>query len=105
MLKIRLQRIGRKHEPVFRLVVIDSHEGPKSGKVIENLGTYDSRRSQKAVIEEDRIKHWLEKGAKLSDTAHNMLVARRVILSPKRKILSKKSTELKPQEGETPAKK
>ncbi|MFZ2523132.1 MAG: 30S ribosomal protein S16 [Minisyncoccia bacterium] len=44
MLKIRLQRVGRKHEPVFRLVLTDSKNSTKSGKYLENLGNYDARR-------------------------------------------------------------
>jgi len=37
MLKIRLQRIGRKNEAAFRLVVTDSKNGPQSGKFLEIL--------------------------------------------------------------------
>ena len=57
MLKIRLQRVGRKHEPVFRVVLTDSKNGPKSGKYLEMLGTYDTRDSKRQIVNEERSKH------------------------------------------------
>jgi small subunit ribosomal protein S16 len=80
MLKIRLQRVGRKHEPSFRLVLTDSKNGPKSGKYQEVLGWYDVRRDNKAEqFDVARIKHWMSKGAKVSDTVHNFLVEKKII--------------------------
>jgi len=55
MLMIRLQRVGRKHEPVFRLVLTDSKNGPKSGKFLEILGSYDTRRKDDAVFKIEKI--------------------------------------------------
>ncbi|MCD8494913.1 MAG: 30S ribosomal protein S16 [Candidatus Pacebacteria bacterium] len=43
MLKIRLQRIGRRNQPYYRLVVTDSRFGPKSGRFIEVIGSYDPK--------------------------------------------------------------
>jgi ribosomal protein S16 len=37
MLKIRLQRVGRKHEPTFRVVLTDSQNSTKSGRMLEIL--------------------------------------------------------------------
>lgn len=79
MLKIRLQRIGRKHEPVFRLVLTDSKNSTKSGKFLEILGNYDARRGEKAVINTEKVTYWMSKGAQVSDTVHNMLVSGKVI--------------------------
>jgi small subunit ribosomal protein S16 len=90
MLMVRLQRVGRKHEPVFRLVLTDSKNGPKSGKFLEILGNFDARRSEKAEFKIDRVKHWMENGAKLSDTVHNLLVERKVIDGKKVNVLPKK---------------
>ncbi|MEK7552190.1 MAG: 30S ribosomal protein S16 [Patescibacteria group bacterium] len=107
MLKIRLQRIGRKHEPVFRLVVTESQNGPKSGNSLEVLGSFDSRRAEKAEFNVERIGYWMKQGAKVSDTIHNLLVARKVIAGkkvnalPKKKPIKKEGEEKK--EGtETP---
>ena len=79
MLKIRLQRVGRKHEPKFRLVLTDSKNSTKSGKFLEILGNYDSRHGEDSVFQEDRIKYWVSQGAKASDTVHNLLISKKVI--------------------------
>ena len=55
MLMIRLQRVGRKHEPVFRLVLTDSKNSTKSGRFLEVLGSY-SPKSNSCEIKTDRIK-------------------------------------------------
>ena len=95
MLKIRLQRIGRKHEPAFRLVITDSKNSPKSGKSLEILGFYDGRRGEKAEFDAERIKYWISKGAKVSETVHNMLVGRKVIDGKKINVLSRKTPIVK----------
>ncbi|KKQ77343.1 MAG: 30S ribosomal protein S16 [Candidatus Zambryskibacteria bacterium RIFCSPHIGHO2_01_FULL_39_63] len=91
MLMVRLQRVGRKHEPVFRLVLTDSKNGPKSGKFLEILGSYDARRGEKAEFKTERVKHWIANGAKLSDTVHNIFVERKIIAGKKINVLPKKS--------------
>lgn len=88
---IRLQRVGRKHEPVFRLVLTDSKNGPKSGKFLEILGNFDARHSDKATFKSNDIKNWISKGAKLSDTVHNLLIERKIIEGKKINNLPKKS--------------
>ena len=101
MLMIRLQRVGRKHEPTFRLVLTDSKNGPKSGKYLEVLGSYDPRRENKIEqFKVEKIKHWMSKGAKLSDTVHNFLVTKKVISGKKINALPKKKPIVKPKEGE-----
>ena len=64
MLKIRLQRIGRKNDPSFRVVLTDSKNSTKSGKFLEVLGTYDPKTKNKNLVAE-RIMHWIKEGAKL----------------------------------------
>lgn len=90
MLKIRLQRIGRKNEAAFRLVVTDSKNGPQSGKFLEILGS-QTLKSDTVTLKNDRILHWIKNGAQVSDTAHNMLVKHKVIEGKKKNVLSKKS--------------
>ena len=101
MLMIRLQRVGRKHEPVFRLVLTDSKNGPKSGKFLEILGSYDTRRKDDAVFKKEKIKHWISKGAKLSDTVHNFLVDKKFIDGKKINVLSKKTPIIKEKDEAT----
>lgn len=101
MLMVRLQRVGRKHEPVFRLVLTDSKNGPKSGKFLEILGSMDMRRADAAVFKSDRVKHWLAQGAKLSDTVHNLFVDKKIIEGKKINVLPKK-TAIKSEVVEEP---
>lgn len=98
MLKIRLKRVGRKHDPSFRLVVVESTRGPKSGDYIENLGSYDARANSKNINTE-RVSHWLSVGARPSETAHNLLVDAGIIDGKKLNVLPKKSPIKKEGDG------
>jgi len=82
MLIIRLQRVGRKNDPNFRLVVVESKRAAKSGNFLEILGSYDPRK-KKIELKNEAIKSWLLKGAQVSDTAHNLLVNAKIIESAK----------------------
>ena len=96
MLAIRLQRVGRKHEPKFRVVLTDSKNGPKSGKFLEVLGSYDARiKNDIKQLKIDRIKELMTTGAKLSDTLHNFLVNEKVIAGKKVNKLPKKTATKK----------
>ncbi len=90
MLKIRLQRIGRKNEAAFRLVVTDSKNGPQSGKFLEILGSY-TLKNDAVVIKKERVSHWMTNGAQVSDTAYNMLVKQGVIEGRAKNVLSRKA--------------
>lgn len=106
MLMVRLQRVGRKHEPVFRLVLTDSKNSTKSGKFLEILGHFDARNSEKAIFDTEKIKNWVSKGAKLSDTVHNLLIERKVLDGKKINKLPKKTpisrSSEKPTQKEEP---
>lgn len=82
MLKIRLQRVGRKHEPSFRLVLTESKNSTKSGRFAEVLGNYDPRKTIES-FNTDRIKHWLGKGAGLTGSVNNLLVKKGIIQGKK----------------------
>ncbi len=88
---IRLQRVGRKHEPVFRLVLTDSKNSPKSGKYIEILGSFDSRIGKPQIKSIEKIQDWIKKGAKLSDTVFNMFIDQKIIDGKKINKLPKKT--------------
>lgn len=93
MLNIRLQRVGRRNDASYRLVVINSKFAAKSGKAIEVLGSVDFRR--KTILADgfkaDKIKEYMSKGAKPSDTVHNLLVDAGVVKGKKINVLSRKS--------------
>ena len=91
MLKIRLQRTGRKHETTFRVVVTDSKNSTKSGKSLEVLGSYDPRRDDNTILKADRINHWISVGAGLSGTINNLLVSKKIITGKKVNVLPKKT--------------
>ncbi len=95
MLKIRLQRVGKKHEPVFRIVVGKSQNGPKSGKFIEVLGSYDPRSKNANTLNKDKVTAWIAKGAQVSDTVHNLLVSEKVIDKKKVNSLPKRTAPKK----------
>ena len=89
MLKIRLQRVGRKHEPTFRIVLTESKNSTKSGRLKEVLGSYDPRKTVD-LIKVDRVKHWLDKGVKPSPSVHNLFVTHRLLTGPKINVLPRK---------------
>ena len=97
MLKIRLQRIGRKNDPSFRAVLTDSKNSTKSGKFLEVVGSYDPKKGETS-LKTERIQYWIGKGAKLSDTMHNFLVDKKVIDAKKINVLSKKTPTKKRKE-------
>jgi small subunit ribosomal protein S16 len=94
MLKIRLKRVGRKNDPSFRVVLLDSKKGPQTGKINEILGFYDPRKDVKE-LKGDRIKEWMAKGAQVSDTVHNLLVSEKIIEGKKINVLPRKSPVVK----------
>ena len=98
MLKIRLQRVGRKNIRTFRVVLTDSKNSTKSGRFQEILGTYDLENDKKE-ISADRVKYWISKGAKTSNTIHNFLVDKKIIPGKKINALPKKT----PIKKEAPA--
>lgn len=104
MLKIRLQRTGRKHEPTYRLVLTDQKDSAKSGKYLELLGNYDSRHGEKVELKADRISHWISVGAQVSTTVHNILVDKKIIAGKKLNKLPLKKAILK-EVVEAPAEK
>lgn len=100
MLKIRLQRIGRKNDPSFRVVLTDSKNSAKSGRFLEILGTYNPKMDKTGAknFVNDRIKYWMSQGAKCSDTMHNFLVHDKVIEGKKVNVLPKKKPTVKRKE-------
>ena len=95
MLKIRLQRVGRKHEPSFRLVLTDSKNSTKSGKYLETLGSYDSRKGEKSEFKNERISYWMSKGAQVSGTVNNLLIDKKIISGKKINTLPLKKAIVK----------
>ena len=90
MLKIRLQRIGRKNEPHYRIVVAEHARSATSGNYVELLGSYNPKGGV-VVIDKDRAKHWIANGAQTSGTVHNFLVDQKVVEAKKKNNLPRKT--------------
>jgi small subunit ribosomal protein S16 len=90
MLKMRLQRIGRKNNPSYRLIVTDSRNAASRGRSVDLLGSYEPKLGT-IIIDKEKAKHWISKGVQPSDTVYNMLVAQGVIEGRKKNVLPKKS--------------
>ena len=90
MLMMRLQRVGRKNDPSYRIVVTDKRTGPKSNKNVDLLGSYNPKLGH-IQIDAEKAKHWLSKGVQPSITLHNILVSQKIVEGKKRNALSKKS--------------
>jgi small subunit ribosomal protein S16 len=71
--RIRMQRLGRKKRPFYRIVVAD-REAPRDGRFIELIGTYDPLQDPPAVkIKTERAAYWISQGATPSDTVRSLL--------------------------------
>lgn len=89
MLMIRLQRVGRKNDPSFRVVITDSRRAAQTGRIIEIVGSHDAR-SNRTELKAERITHWLSVGAKTSNTVHNLLIKKGIITGKTIDVSSKK---------------
>ncbi|MBP6888629.1 MAG: 30S ribosomal protein S16 [Candidatus Pacebacteria bacterium] len=94
MLKIRLQRTGRKNDPHFRLIVTESLLKPKTTQFAEILGTYNVKAGVFAA-KADRVKHWISVGAQTSETVHNLLISKGIIEGKKINVLPRKKPVVK----------
>ena len=73
MVKIRLKRMGATKRPFYRLVVADSRS-PRDGRFIEEIGVYDPiARPATLRVDADRVRDWMRRGARPSDTARKLL--------------------------------
>lgn len=101
MLKIRLQRIGKRGQAYFRLVVTE-HTTKPQGKYLELLGSYDPHKKE-LKVDGERVGYWLSRGAQMSETANNLLVDRKIIEGekvkawrPKKKGKGEEKTQAEP---------
>lgn len=93
MLVVRFQRVGRKNDPAFRVVVTEKRSKPKSGE-LEILGSYHPK-TKHTVLQSGRILYWMSKGAQASPTVHNLLVKHGVIKGKKVGVTRAVSAETK----------
>ena len=73
MVKIRLQREGKKKAPFYHIVVADSRY-PRDGKIIEKIGTYDPMtKPSTIVLDKSAVEKWVKNGAKPTDTVKKLI--------------------------------
>ncbi len=98
MLRVRLQRRGKKNYTTYRIVVADQH-APIKGRFIADLGYYNPHTDEFKINSED-AKKWIGNGAKPTNTVHNLLITHKIIEGEK--VISwrpkKKKTEEKKEE-------
>ncbi len=113
MLAIRLQRLGRKGYPVYRLIVQESQRHPSSGRIVAQVGSYNPH-TKEVNLEIDDIQKYLDNGAQPSDRVVRLLKAEKKIKLPKWVKLERTHQERKirnpeklrrnqPKEAEAPA--
>ena len=68
MVRIRLRRIGLRHQPSYRIIVADK-ESPRDGRFLEIIGSYNPRTNPFTIaLKEDRVYHWMSVGAQPSES-------------------------------------
>ena len=70
---MRLTRVGGKKDPLWRVVVAD-RRSPRDGRFIETVGRYNPQTDPSTIVlNEERIRYWLARGAQPSDTVQKLL--------------------------------
>ncbi len=104
MLKIRLRRAGKRHQPTYRVVVVE-HTAPAQGSYLEAVGLYNPR-AHEFSVKEDRVLHWLNNGAQPSERIAKLLtstgVKHKLIVLPDYSRKPKKTTKNPAPEAAAP---
>ena len=73
MVKIRLQRVGKKKAPFYHVVVADS-KSPRDGKIIEKIGTYDPMTNPSTIVlDKEKVANWIKNGAQPTETVKALI--------------------------------
>jgi small subunit ribosomal protein S16 len=73
--RVRLTRVGSKKNPIWRVVVADQRS-PRDGRFIETIGSYNPQTEPSTiVIDEERLQHWLSRGAQPTGTVKQLMKA------------------------------
>lgn len=98
MLTIRLSRVGKKNMPLYRVIVSEKHKD-LYGSSLEILGSYNPH-TKELKIDAEKTKHWISKGAGMSNTVNNLLIEKKIIEGKKVKA----SKDRKPKKAPAPVK-
>ena len=79
LVAMRLTRVGSKKRPCYRIVVIEKNRA-RNGRFLEILGQYNPlTEPAQIVVNEDRARYWLSKGAKPSQTVRSILRNKEIV--------------------------
>ena len=92
MLIIRFQRVGKKNQASFRIVLAEKQKAAKK-KIIENLGHYNPRTKDFAIPKPDRLQYWVGQHVEISPSVNNLLVTKGMLQGEKVKAWKPKKRE------------
>jgi small subunit ribosomal protein S16 len=73
--RVRLTRVGSNKNPIWRVVVADQRS-PRDGRFIESIGHYNPQTQPSTIVlDEERLRHWLSRGAQPSGTVKKLMKA------------------------------
>ena len=73
MVKIRLQREGKKKAPFYHVVVADSRS-PRDGKIVEKIGTYNPMTEPATInLDKEKVEKWIKNGAKPTESVKQLI--------------------------------
>ena len=79
--RVRLTRVGGRKNPIWRVVVADQRS-PRDGRVIETIGRYNAQVEPSEIrLDEERLRHWLARGAQPTNTVKKLMRAQGVSLT------------------------
>lgn len=81
MVRIRMQRYGRRNRPFYRIAAVEKR-ARRDGPIVENLGWYNPLApdaTKQLMINDERVKYWLSMGAQPSDTVRDFLAKRNLV--------------------------
>ncbi len=76
--RIRLAKFGRRHHPIYRIVVMDA-KSPREGNYIDILGTYDPKRKVVLDLKVEKVKSWVSRGVEIAERVKAILEAADVL--------------------------
>ncbi|MFZ2324218.1 MAG: 30S ribosomal protein S16 [Ignavibacteriaceae bacterium] len=89
--KLRLRRMGKKKQPIYKVVAADARS-PRDGKFLEALGIYNPLTNPHSIdLKEDRVNYWLDNGAQPTNTVKSLLNQKGINL--KRDLVKRKFAE------------
>lgn len=97
MLRIRFFRVGKKNQPLFKIVVTDKRKPPRGGRFVEEVGFWNPLNKER-VLKKERIEYWLSKGVKPSDSVYNLLIQEKILEGVKIPVHKKKKEKKKKEE-------